>query len=247
MGEANSTRIAAVADIHLGRKPEPEATDEVIDWFGRVIDRASARGCRALVCAGDLFDRRVNGDERRSRQARGGAVALLRAAVAAGLPVIGVWGNHDVRSGLIGDLPEIDGVVFAPADRPVVFQVPGVDVVFPALSVERDRDPRRPVPDFPRVAPDQSALAVLHTGVETRWTKNGCLPTTLDEMLATGYAGWVLGHVHQRLHLSESPFVGFPGSPWYRLPGEPGGADYTEITVPSGGAGAVATAQVVTV
>lgn len=247
VGEAGEVRVAAVADIHLGRKPEEEATDAVIAWFGRVVERAAADGCEVLVFAGDLFDKRVKGEKRRARHARDGAVAMFRRSVAAGLPVVGVWGNHDVRSGLLGDLPPVDGVVFAPAGRPVVLEAPGVEVAFPAVSVEQDRDPRRLVPDFPRVDADRSALAVLHTGVQGEWTTNGCLPTTRGELLSTGYAGWVLGHVHQRLHLSEAPFIGFPGSPWYRRPDVPGGAEYTEIAVPLGGGGAAASARVVTV
>lgn len=246
MGETGQVKVAAVADLHLGRKPEEESTDAVIDWFGRVVDHAVSDGCAALIFAGDLFDKRTREEERRARHARDGAVTMLRRSATVGLPVVGVWGNHDVRSGLLGELPEIDGVTFAPANRPAVLEAPGVGLVFPAISVERDRDPRRPVPRFPRVGTDQSALAVLHTGVKGEWTRNNCLPTTREEMLGRGYAGWVLGHVHQRIHLSERPFIGYPGSPWYRRPDVPGGAEYTQITVPLGGGGAAASSRVVT-
>lgn len=229
------SRIAAIGDLHLGRRNRLCQPDVVEPWFRRVVDIAVERGCRALVITGDFFDKKAVHDPEPLLAC---GERMLRHAVVEGLPVVLVWGNHDVASGLHRQLPTLDGVYVA-GTEPALIEVPGVDVVFPAVSVEANRDPRKVVGKCP--ATFRPSLAILHTSMEGQWDTSECLPTSLAEMRGRGYAGWVLGHVHDRIHLLERPFIGYTGAPWRRRPDVPGGSEYIEVSVPSGGDAATAT------
>ena len=229
------TRIAAIGDLHLGRRHPLCQPDVVEPWFTRVVAAAVSRDCRVLVITGDFFDKKAAHDPEPLLAC---GERMLRHAVAEGLPVVLVWGNHDVASGLHREFPALDGVHVA-SPEPELLVVPGVDVVFPAVSVEVNRDPRTPVGTCP--ATFRPSLAILHTSLDGRWDTSECLPTSLAEMERRGYAGWVLGHVHDRIHLVEKPFIGYTGAPWRRRPDVPGGSEYIEVSVPSGGDPATAT------
>jgi Icc-related predicted phosphoesterase len=78
--ERRRLRVAAMADMHIGRT----ATTAVQQAFARVRDVADV-----LVLAGDLTDR---GTEEEAQQ-------LGRDLKAVGLPIVAVLGNHDFEAG----------------------------------------------------------------------------------------------------------------------------------------------------
>jgi Icc-related predicted phosphoesterase len=104
-------RVAALADIHLGRVGYGPPLQT---WLGQVAESADI-----LALCGDLTDR---GEPEEARQ-------LARALASVGVPVVGVLGNHDHESGKVpevtkilcdsgiqvldGDAVEIHGVGFA--------------------------------------------------------------------------------------------------------------------------------------
>lgn len=79
--ERRRLRVAAMADMHIGRT----ATTSVQQAFSRVRDVADV-----LVLAGDLTDR---GTEEEAQQ-------LGRDLKAVGLPIVAVLGNHDFEAGM---------------------------------------------------------------------------------------------------------------------------------------------------
>lgn len=103
-------RVAAMADMHLGRT----TTTQVQQAFARLRDIADV-----LVLAGDLTDR---GTEDEAQQ-------LGRELKAVGIPMVGVLGNHDFEAGtpdvvtriltdhgvqmLDGEAVEVQGIGFA--------------------------------------------------------------------------------------------------------------------------------------
>ena len=102
--------LLAVGDVHLGTRPVSLPGD-LTDWdvdpreltpeaaLGAAVDRAIAEGVDAVVFAGDVVE---------STNARFEAIRPLEAAVRrlaeAGIPVLGVAGNHDVEA-----LPRLAG------------------------------------------------------------------------------------------------------------------------------------------
>jgi Icc-related predicted phosphoesterase len=104
-------RVAALADIHLGRAGYGPPLQT---WLGQVAESADI-----LALCGDLTDR---GEPDEARQ-------LARALATAGVPIVAVLGNHDHESGKVpeitkilcesgiqvldGDAVEIQGVGFA--------------------------------------------------------------------------------------------------------------------------------------
>lgn len=207
MGTYYSGLVAAVGDLHVGRgRPacEPEAVERLL---AAVVGDAVTAGAQALVVTGDLCDRRASGQEQER------AVRAVEAA-AEKLPVVLVWGNHDAACG-VAKRQTIDGVRVAPttAER---YEFGSFDIA--AVSVARDRDPRRVVEQFPR--PQRPTLGVIHSGLEDD-KASVCLPATADDLAAIGYDGWALGHIHRREQVGGNPPIWYAGTHWKRA-GEPG-------------------------
>jgi exonuclease SbcD len=181
------TRVAALADIHLGHPDAPG-----LDWALTALREATARGADVLVLAGDLVDRN-HADE----AAVGQAADLLRQAAATGLPVLLTWGNHDISARLPERLPTVPGVTVAPRGSVLTLTTGGLTVHM--TSVDADPDPHRPVADFPVAGePAGPHLGILHTSLTGEHSRKPCLPTTVAELESRGYDRWILGHVHHR-------------------------------------------------
>lgn len=201
------TLIAAVGDIHLGR-PKPRCQPNVVTaYLDDVATDARAAGAQALVIPGDFCDRRAGEAEKKV------AVAAVE-KLAKVLPVVMVWGNHDAACGL-SEVTAIDGVHLAGAS-PEVFHFDGFDIA--AVSVVKDRDDRLVACDFP--APQRPTLGVVHSGLEEPYG-SVCLPVSVDKLARRGYAGWALGHIHERLEMNAQPPIWYTGTHWKKK-AEPG-------------------------
>jgi len=82
-------RIAAVADIHLGRAVSGPPLQTILARVGEAAD--------VLAICGDLTDR---GDPDEARQ-------LARALTGVGVPIVAVLGNHDYESGKAAEVSRI--------------------------------------------------------------------------------------------------------------------------------------------
>ncbi|MGX1739052.1 metallophosphoesterase family protein [Corynebacterium flavescens] len=185
------TRVTALADIHLGLPAAPG-----LEWALGAVKQATAEGSQLIVFAGDLVDRKYATDE-----VVGEAEKLLRSAVATGIPVLLLWGNHDVTAELPLRLPAIEGLNIAPANAALSLRVGSLTVH--AISVAHDPDPRKVIGLFPPAQPGRN-LGVLHTSLTGEFSRKPCLPTTIEELGTRGYDRWVLGHVHRPLAVGGS-------------------------------------------
>lgn len=193
------TRVTALADIHLGLPSAPG-----LSWALTAVQDAADAGTDLIVVAGDVVDRGHATDE-----VVDDATTLLRAAVATGVDVLLLWGNHDISADLPRRLtpllPDADGLTVAPTEGPVSLQVGGLTVH--TVSVTEDPDPRRLVGQFPVADVGGSTgkhLGVLHTSLTGEYSRKPCLPTTVDELESRGYDRWLLAHVHRRIAVTDT-------------------------------------------
>ena len=195
-----TVRLAAFADLHLGRKKAPG-----VQWARRALTDAAA-DADVIVFTGDLLDKK-----KATRADFDDAVALFRfIADDLATPLVHVWGNHDVGAGFIDEFSTLDGVYRPEGGGVEKLEVPGVPLLFHAVNVIDDPDPRTTLDELEKVD-GPGHIAVLHTEVEGQYTKNPCLPTTVDALLSHRYDTWLLGHVHQPVTLHEAPFIGWVG------------------------------------
>ncbi|WP_297006371.1 metallophosphoesterase [uncultured Corynebacterium sp.] len=201
------TRVAALADIHLGHPDAPG-----LDWALSALRDAAAQGADVLVLAGDLIDRN-HADEATVTQTE----QLLRQAASTGLPVMLTWGNHDISARLPERLPTVAGVTVAPRTSVLTLttgtrETPGTTprvLTVHMTSVDADPDPRRPVSGFPVADGPGPHLGILHTSLTGEYSRKPCLPTTVAELESRGYGRWILGHVHHRPPVTET--IGWVG------------------------------------
>lgn len=194
--------VLVVADIHLGRKQHGDKkTGPGIDWALDTLQRGANAGARHLVMLGDVIDRKRFTEATYDEVAR-----FFQRGLELFDTVVFIAGNHDVHHDLSKVVP--DGVVVAGIEPQTIR---AGEWALHTAAVEVDRDPRQLVSKFPAPVEGLPNLGLLHTSVTGEYSNNPCLPCTQDELAAYGYDAWLLGHVHQRVTLSDAPFVGWVG------------------------------------
>lgn len=194
--------VLVVADIHLGRKQHGDKkTGPGIDWALDTLQRGVDAGARHLVMLGDVIDRKRFTEATYDEVAR-----FFQRGLELFDTVVFIAGNHDVHHDLSKVVP--DGVVVAGIEPQTIR---AGEWALHTAAVEVDRDPRQLVSKFPVPVEGVPNLGLLHTSVTGEYSNNPCLPCTQDELAACGYDAWLLGHVHQRITLSDAPFVGWVG------------------------------------
>ncbi|MDO5669907.1 MAG: metallophosphoesterase [Corynebacterium sp.] len=195
-----SVRLAVFADLHLGRKKAPG-----LQWARQALVDA-APDADIIIFTGDLLDKK-----KATRADLEDSIDLFRFITQdLGKPLVHVWGNHDVGSGFIDEFPAIEGVYRPEGGDIEQLQVPGIPLVFHAVNVIEDPDPRTTLKQLGKVD-GPGHIAVLHTEVEGQYTKNPCLPITADFLLSRGYSACLMGHVHSPVVLQEEPWTGWIG------------------------------------
>jgi len=110
------TRVIHTGDTHIGYRQyhSPDRREDFLAAFEQVVDDAVAEGVDAVVHAGDLFH-----DRRPGLADLQGTVAALRRLDAAGVPFLGIVGNHEgKRDGQWLDLFEDLGLATRLDDEP---------------------------------------------------------------------------------------------------------------------------------
>ena len=207
-------KILAVGDIHLGRTPSrlpPELRASELgpaEAWRRAVDHALDHGVKAVLLAGDVVDR--DDDFFEAYRALEGGVRRLAHA---GVDVVGVAGNHDVKV-----LPRL-------ARHIPHFRLLGEGGTWESFRIEGGGEavtlwgwsfPQARVQDSPLAgrlfdpAPGIN-LGLLHCDRDAG-ANSPYAPVARLELERAGLDGWLLGHIHKPDALcAESP-NGYLGS-----------------------------------
>jgi len=201
--------LLAIGDVHLGTRPS-SLPDDLADSGVELADLTPEAALQAAVDT--AIERRVDavlfaGDVVESTNARFEAVRPLESAVGrleeAGIPVLGVVGNHDVEAlprlaGMIGGF-ELLGARGRWQSRVIEKEGrPAVEILgwsFPERRVRSSpvadllRDPLSPShPGIPRIG-------LLHGDLDA--SGGSYAPFTSSELREAGLDAWLLGHIHK--------------------------------------------------
>ena len=219
--------------MHLGRTPSRLPPDLPASELGpaaawrRAVDTAIDRGVQAVLLAGDLVDREDDFFE-----AYRALEAGVRRLTEAGIEVIGVAGNHDVRvlPRLAGHIPQFR-LLGAGGTWESVSVWDGTDAVtvwgwsFPSSGTAPN-----PLQDWTFNLAAGINLGLLHcdrdAGADSRYA-----PVASRDLQGARLDGWLLGHIHKPDPLSAESPSGYLGSLTGLDRGEPGPRGPWLITV----------------
>ncbi len=230
-------RLLAVGDMHLGRRPSrlPDTLSDRARELGpagawkRTVTAAIRLEVDAVLLAGDVIERDDDFYEG-YRELHGGVIRLAEA----GIRVLGVAGNHDVRV-----LPRL-------ARQLDDFHLVGADGHWEAVDLGSDDEPLSlwgwsfplgRVPTSPVTGADFQRrpgpnLGLLHCDRDQPGSPYA--PVTSAELRGAGLDGWLLGHIHAPDPLTADAPAGYLGSLSGMDPGEPGAHGPWLLTVERG-------------
>lgn len=218
-------QILAVGDLHLGAAPSrlpDELTARASDlgttgvWH-RIVDQAIAHAVDAVILAGDVVEDEDDFFEAYRELARG-----VERLTGAGVRVLGVVGNHDVRV-LPRLADQIEG--FELLGRGGEWETAELAAGTERLTLHGWSFPQRQVTRSPlqghRFAPGPGPnLGLLHGDRDQ--PASVYAPVTSAELDAAPLDGWLLGHIHKPDPLSVDRPRGYLGSATGLDPGESG-------------------------
>ena len=208
-------KILAVGDIHLGRTPSrlpDELADRARDLgpagaWKRTVDVAIGSGVKAVLLAGDVVERENDFFEAYRELEQG-----VRRLTEAGIEVIGVAGNHDVKV-----LPRL-------AKHIPEFRLLGADGQWQSCRIADNADsitlwgwsfPRKEVLTSPLADQTFSVGAGINLGLlhcDRDAGGSPYAPVSSRELQQAGIDGWLLGHIHKPDALSVESPNGYLGS-----------------------------------
>ena len=223
-------RFVHSADLHLDspfkgiRETEPQVAKilrrATFDAYERVIDLCIDRHAAALLVAGDIFD-----SADRSLAAQIQFVRGLDRLKNAGIRAFLCHGNHDPLDGwgarltMPSNVHQFGACVEAVPIDPTFAAGPVVcGISYPAREMRSSL-----LPGFPARERGRFTIGLLHANVGTSTEHDTYAPCSIDDLTATGYDYWALGHVHTRAILrDQAPMVVYPGNTQGRHPNEGG-------------------------
>lgn len=210
-------RFIHAADIHLDSplKGLGSYEDMPVDTlrgasraaFSRLVDEALALEVDFMVIAGDLYDGDWKDHNTGIYFAR--QMGRLRNG---GIPVYVLHGNHDAESVMTSRLALPDNVHVFKANRPGTFILEAQRVALHGRSFPQAAVTENLAADYPAPVPGHFNIGVLHTALEGNAQHANYAPCSLEQLHASGYQYWALGHVHEyRVFPGPVPVV-FPGN-----------------------------------
>lgn len=218
-------QILAVGDLHLGAVPSrlpEELTGRASDlgatgvWH-RIVDQAIAMAVDAVVLAGDVVEDEDDFFEAYRELSRG-----VERLTGAGIRVLGVVGNHDVRV-LPRLADQIEG--FELLGRGGHWETTELAAGSERLTLHGWSFPQRQVTRSPlqghQFTPGPGPnLGLLHADRDQ--PASVYAPVSSTELDAAPLDGWLLGHIHKPDALSVDQPTGYLGSATGLNPGESG-------------------------
>ena len=173
----------------------------------RLVDLALDEQVDFVLLAGDLYDRDWP-DFHTGLFVRSQMVRLARA----GIGVFIVQGNHDAHGVITRQVSWPDNVTLFSSRSAHTAHLPALGVAIHGHSFPDREVPEDLVPGYPAAVPGCFNIGLLHTSLTGMEGHDTYAPTSLAVLKTKGYDYWALGHVHQRLVVSEQPRVVFPGN-----------------------------------
>lgn len=212
-------RFIHAADLHLdtpfkGLHHLPEAVRERIirstfRSFDNLIKLALAEQVDFVLFAGDVYDTST-----RSLRAQLQFRAGLDKLSSAGITSFIVHGNHDPLDGEHIPIEWPKRVHFFSGERVerIPFYKQGREVAsiygfsYPTAQFTTN------ISKAFRRESDCFSIGLLHTNCDRVSSHHNYAPSTKQDLLASGFDYWALGHVHQRKILHDDPPIVYPGN-----------------------------------
>ena len=182
-----------------------------------------------MLLAGDLYD----GDQTSMKTARFLADQLGRLAEA-NIPTFVIRGNHDALSKITRELvlPERVKVFGGRAEAALIERAASdFPVVIHGLSYTHPHAPESLVTKYKGPVADAVNIGLMHTSLAGSPGHDVYGPCSVDELNATGFAYWALGHIHKRAVYRGAASVVMPGAPQGRDINEAGAKSATLVTI----------------
>ncbi len=129
----------------------------------------------------------------------------------AGIRLLLVWGNHDIK-GPVAKLPPKHPLVHLfPSNKAETFPLPDLGVAVHGRSLSRSIQQKNLAGKFPRRVEGAFNIGLLHTSLDGREGHDPYAPCSLDDLLSRDYEYWALGHVHSHELVLQEPWVVFSG------------------------------------
>ncbi|HEY1944817.1 MAG TPA: DNA repair exonuclease [Roseiarcus sp.] len=232
-------RFLHVADVHLDsplrslslRDPELASLigNATRTALMRIVDLCLEERVDALLLAGDLYD----GDQTSMKTARFLADQLGRLAEA-NIPTFVIRGNHDALSKITRELvlPERVKVFGGRADVASVERAASeFPVVIHGLSYTHAQAPESLVAKYKAPVAGAVNIGLMHTSLGGSPGHDVYGPCSVEDLNATGFAYWALGHIHKRAVYRGAATVVMPGAPQGRDVNEAGAKTATLVTI----------------
>ena len=197
--------------------------------FVNIVELCLAEQVDALIIAGDLYD----GDQTSMKTARFLAEQLGRLH-RAGMWTFVIRGNHDNLSRITRELTFPDSVkLFTGRAEAHEFSRPRGNrpVFIHGLSFANSHAPESLLGKFKPAIADALNIGILHTSLGGAAGHDPYAPCSIQDLQATGFNYWALGHIHQRSETRGRCTVVMPGIPQGRDINEAGPKSVSLVTI----------------
>ncbi|MFO0958832.1 MAG: DNA repair exonuclease [Isosphaeraceae bacterium] len=210
-------RFLHAADIHLDSPfrglerydgaPVDRIRGATRKAFDRLVDLAIDRRADFAIISGDLYD----GDWRDYNTGLYLASRLNRLRDA-GIPVVLIKGNHDAHNKMTRSLRLPNNAIWLDHDRPQTVRFDHLNVAVHGQSFASRDVSDNLAKAYPKPVGGWTNIGLLHTALTGKEGHEPYAPCTLDDLRASEYDYWALGHIHARETLNREPFIAFPGN-----------------------------------
>ena len=234
-----SFRFIHAADLHLdspfrglantSTRLRDELQAATLGAFERIVDHTIESKADFLLLAGDLYD-----SKDRSLRALVAFRRQMERLAERDVSVYIVHGNHDPLNGWGSEFqlpPNVTTFSGKPATETVIRRGKEVARVT-GISYARERVTENLAAAMKPDSDSPYSVGLLHANVAGQIGHADYAPVSLDELTASGFDYWALGHVHTRSVLAEDPStVVYPGNPQGRNPREAGPRGCVQVDV----------------
>ena len=234
-----SLRFIHAADLHLdspfrglsntSTRLRDELQAATLGALARIVDHTIESKADFLLLAGDLYD-----SKDRSLRALVAFRRQMERLAERDVSVYIVHGNHDPLNGWGSEFqlpPNVTTFSGKPATEPVIRRGKEIARVT-GISYARERVTENLAAAMKPDSDSPYSVGLLHANVAGQTGHADYAPVSLDELTASGFDYWALGHVHTRSVLAENPStVVYPGNPQGRNPREAGPRGCVQVDI----------------